>query len=105
MNKMDFTKDIEELKKEFTPAKTAKFVAGSLISLGATSAVIALFKNPLQGAKGITKILMKVGIFVLACKAGDVAEQYFNEQIDQMEDAVKEAQEEVMDDINASATA
>lgn len=92
---MDIEKELNELKSEITPLKTFKFVAGTLISLGATAAVIGMMKSPLNGSKGVTKLLMKLGIFVLACKAGDVAEDYFKKTITEAENAFEEAKEEV----------
>lgn len=92
---MDIEKELNELKSEITPLKTFKFVAGTLISLGATAAVIGMMKSPLNGSKGVTKLLMKLGIFVLACKAGDVAEDYFKKTITEAEKAFEEAKEEV----------
>lgn len=91
---MDLTKEINELKAKMTPINTAKFLAGTLISLGATAAVIALMKSGLAGSKGVTKLLMKLGIFALACKAGDVAENYFKETFDEAQNAFKETQKE-----------
>ena len=92
---MDINKEISELKAKMTPANTVKFVAGTLISLGATAAVIALMKGGLTGSKGVTKLLMKLGIFALACKAGDVAEDYFKETFTEAEEALKESREEI----------
>ena len=91
---MDIAKELEELKSKMTPMNTAKFVVGTVISLGATAAVIALMKSGLVGSKGVTKLLMKIGIFVLACKAGDVAEKYFKETFDEAQGALKEMKEE-----------
>lgn len=95
---MDITKELEELKVKITPLNTAKFIAGTVVSLGATAAVIALMKSGLSGSRGVTKLLMKLGIFVLACKAGDVAEKYFKETFDEAQDALKEMKEEVNTD-------
>ena len=91
---LSLNKELEDLKLKMTPLNTAKFVAGTVVSLGATAAVIALMKSGLGGSKGVTKLLMKLGIFVLACKAGDVAEDYFKDRFDEITDAFKEAQEE-----------
>ncbi len=95
---MDLTKELEELKSKMTPVNTAKFIAGTVISLGATAAVIALMRSGLAGSKGVTKLLMKLGIFVLACKAGDVAEKYFKETFNEAQDALKDMKEEVNTD-------
>ena len=92
---MDLNKELEELKAKITPMNTTKFVAGTLISLGATAAVIACMKSGLAGSKGVTKLLMKLGIFVLACKAGDVAETYFKETFSETEEAIRDAQKDI----------
>lgn len=80
---MDLNKELEELKAKVTPVSTGKFIMGTLISLGTAAAVVGLFKNPIDGAKGLTKLMMKLGIFVLGCKAGDIAEKYFNDTVDE----------------------
>ena len=91
---MDLNKELAELKAKITPMSTAKFLAGTVASLGATAAVIALMKSGLSGSRGITKLLMKLGIFVLACKAGEVAKDYLEEYVTEMEDAYHEMQNE-----------
>ena len=92
---MDLEKELNELKSKITPINTIKFLTGTLISLGATAAVIGVLKSPLAGARGITKLLMKLGIFVLACKAGDVAEEYFRKTMDEAVESLKESEEEL----------
>lgn len=95
---MDIEKELKDLKAKITPLNTIKFLTGTLISLGAAAAVIGMFKMPLAGSKGVTKLLMKLGIFALGCKIGDDAEKYFNAKFDECADALKmnqEAQENV----------
>ena len=96
--------DIKELTKNVTPLNTFKFVAGTIVSCGAMAAISSLLKVPIQNSKGIVKIAMKVGVFVLACKAGDVAEKYFNDVVEstysEITDALKEAKEEVANESN-----
>ena len=91
---MDLNKEFTELKAKMTPANTMKFIGGTIVSLGATAAVIALMKSGLSGCKGVTKLLMKLGIFVLACKAGDVAENYFKETVTEAENAFRDTKKE-----------
>ena len=91
---MDLNKELEELKAKITPINTAKFLTGTLISLGAYAAVIALMKTGLIGSKGVTKLLMKLGIFVLACKAGDTAKDYFDETFADAQKSWKDFQKE-----------
>ena len=94
---MDLNKELEEFKKKITPTNTAKFVIGSVISVGATAAVMACMKSGLAGTKGITKLLIKLGIFVLACKVGDTAEEYFNDKFTEVQEAFKDAQKDVQE--------
>ena len=92
---MDINKELTELKLKITPISTAKFVAGSVISFGAMAAVTAALKGTTASTRGLTKIMMKLGIFFLGCKAGDIAEKYFSEAFDQVLDALKETREEM----------
>ena len=100
---MDLNKELQELKTKITPMNTAKFIAGTIVSLGATAAVIALMKTGLNGSKGVTRLLMKLGIFALACKAGDVAEKYFRETFDEAQEAFREGKNELKDVKEAAA--
>lgn len=92
---MDLNKELQELKEKVTPFNTIKFISGTIISLGAAAAFVGIFKEPLRNAKGITKLMMKLGIFVLGCKAGEVAENYFTDTMDETIRTFKEAKEEV----------
>ena len=92
---MDLNKELEELKAKVTPLSTIKFITGTIISLGTAAAVVGLFKNPIDGAKGLTKLMMKLGIFVLGCKAGDMAEKYFNDTVDETMKSFQVAKEEM----------
>ena len=91
---MDITKEFSEWKEKLTPVNAAKFVTGTIISCGAMAAVVAALKNPIMTAKGLTKWMMRLGIFVLGCKAGDIAEDYFNSKMDELIGAFNEAKEE-----------
>lgn len=102
---MDFEKSLNEWKENVTPMKTIKFITGTLISLGATAAVIGMMKTPLIGSRGVTKLLMRLGIFVLACKAGDVAEDYFRDKFDEIQKNFSESKnemKEMIDNVNKS---
>lgn len=96
---MDFSEELEkefnDLKQKATPLNATKFVVGTLISLGAAAAVAGMMKGSLKNVKGLTKIIMKLGIFMLGCKAGDVAEKYFNDTLDDIIKTFKEAKEEM----------
>ena len=95
---MDIEKELNELKAKMTPINTAKFLAGTLISLAAAAAVVGAMRGSLSGARGITKLLMKLGIFVLACKAGDVAETYFRDKVKEAEDDYAKMKQEGLSD-------
>ena len=95
---MDLTKELNELKAKVTPLNTTKFLVGTLVSFGAMSAIAGALQGPVSSAKGITKMMMKLGIFVLGCKAGDIAEEYFNDKLDQIIAVFNEAKEEEEDD-------
>lgn len=95
---MDLTKELNELKEKVTPINTAKFLAGTIISCGAMAAIVVALKGPINSTKGLTKLMMKLGVFVLGCKAGDIAEKYFNDTVDQMVKTFKEAEEEVQNE-------
>lgn len=92
---MNFEKELSEIRAKVTPVKTVKFIVGTIVSCGAMAAVVAALKSPIQSAKGITKWMMRLGIFVLGCKAGDIAEDYFSKTTDQVIEAFNEAKEEV----------
>ena len=77
-----------KLKDNVTFMKVLKFVGGATISCGAMAVVVAAFRLPIRSSKGITKMLMSLGAFILGCKAGDIAEDYFNQEIDKLGEEV-----------------
>lgn len=93
---MSFETDLEELKKEITPRKALQYAAGTFIAMGAAAAVVAVLKNPVSAAKGLTKWMMRLGIFVLGCKAGEVAETYFNKTVDDFAEQFNDIREEAV---------
>ena len=97
---MNIEKELMELKANVTPFKTIKFLAGTVISCGAMAAICAALKIPIQSSKGLTKLMMRLGIFILGCKAGDVAEEYFGQMIDKVMETFKEAKEEEKNESN-----
>ena len=90
---MNLGKELQNLKTEVTAGNAFKLVAGTLISCGAAAAIMAMFKGTIESAKGATKLMMKIGVLVLGWKVGDVTEQYFNETIDDVVKAFKDAKE------------
>ena len=87
----ELEKELNELKAKITPMNTFKFVMGTLAGLGATAAVVAMMKAPLLSAKGVTKLLMRFGIFVLACKVGSDTEDYFKAKVTEIEQEYADA--------------
>lgn len=98
---MDIEKELAEIKSKITPINTAKFLMGTVISCGAMAAIVAALRNPIQSAKGITKLMMRLGVFVLGCKAGDVAEEYFNGIVDQLVKTFNDSKEEISNESDA----
>ena len=92
---MKINETLSEWKKKTTPAETFKTVAGTIVGCGAMAAVVALMRGSTAGTKGVTKLMMKAGIFVLGCRVGDEAEKYFNSQVDGIIASLKEAKEEL----------
>ena len=91
---VDLNRELTEIKQKATPVNTAKFLIGTVVSMGAFAAVTALMKGSLSNSKGVAKLMMRLGIFILGCKAGDVAEEYFSERIESIIKAFNEAKEE-----------
>ena len=91
---MNFEKEFDELKAKMTPVNTGKFLMGTLVSCGAMAAVVGALRLPVATSRGLTKLMMRLGIFMLGCKAGEVAEKYFNEMFDNIVNALKESGEE-----------
>lgn len=95
---MDLEKELAEIRQEITPIKTIKFISGTIVSCGAMAAIVAALKGPISSAKGITKLMMRFGVFILGCKAGDIAEEYFSSAIDKVIDMLNNVKEEVKDE-------
>lgn len=99
---MDFNKELAELKENLSTINIMKFLAGTVVSCGAMAAIVAALRNPVLGAKGLTKLMMRLGVFVLGCKAGDVAEKYFSEKVDELIDTFKKGKEELKNESTAN---
>lgn len=89
---MDAKKELEELT---TPLGITKFIGGTAASLGAAAAITCLMKSPLKNVKGLSKLGMTFGVFVLACKAGDIADDYFNKVVDEIVDFIQDFKKEM----------
>ena len=94
---MNEIKELTELKNQLTPYNVAKFCIGYTISVGAFLAIMAFLKKPIGPSKGLVKLLTKLGIFVLACKAGDIAQDYFCESADEIKNGINDIKEMMTD--------
>lgn len=86
---------LAEFRKQLTPIKACKIIFGTLISVGATAAVVAAMSNPLKASKGLLKVLMAAGVFVLACKAGDMAQDHFEQTVDNLSESIQDISKEM----------
>jgi len=86
---------LADLKKQLTPMNTFKVIFGTLVSLGATAAVIMAFKDPIKGAKGLMKLLIGAGVLIIGDKVGDIAEEHFKDTVDKWSGTIKDIQDEM----------
>lgn len=75
---------------ELTLGSVLRFAVGTVISLGSAAAISYAFKDTIRSAKGIAKISMRLGIFVVGCKIGEDAETFFNKTVDETVETCKE---------------
>ena len=101
MKMNNIKKSLTQRKIDMNSIKTFKFVAGTIVSCGAMAVVVGALKIPIQNSKGLTKLMMRLGVFVLGCKAGDIAEKYFDETVDKVTEAIKDIKEELPNEPSA----
>ena len=89
---------LSELRAKLTPFNASKVIFGTLISLGAAAAIFAALRNPLRASKGIIKILMILGVIVLADKAGDVAQTHFENKLDEWKETLSDIKKEIKEE-------
>ena len=85
---------LTNIKKADSLGETIKLGAGMVLGLAADMAVAALLKRHIPVSKGITKVLIKLGIFAVAMKIGDDVETYFYKVADEAKETFAEAKEE-----------
>lgn len=76
-----------------------KMAAGIIVGIGADMALSALLGAHVPECIGWKKALRRLGIFILAMKAGEDAENYFNQVFDETRDALSEARKEMQNPI------
>lgn len=72
-----------------------KMAAGMIVGIGADMALSALLGAHVPESVGWRKLLRRIGIFVLAMKAGEDAENYFNRVYEETQNALNEAKKEM----------
>lgn len=75
-----------------------KMAAGMLVGFGVDMAVTALMGAHMPKGTGWRRVLRQLGIFALAMKLGEDAENYFNKVYTETMDAVYEMRKGMTDD-------
>lgn len=96
---------LTNIKKADSLGETIKLGAGMVLGFAAEMAVAALLKQHIPVSKGITKVLIKLGIFAVAMKIGDDVETYVYKVSDEAKEAFAEAKEEAKKAVQEAMTA
>lgn len=87
------------LRGEKTIGDTIKSVGGMVVGFGAdivaTMALTALTAGGAKSSKGLKKVAIGAGIFMLSMKIGEEVEEYFYKTCDGLKDAFSKAKKEV----------
>lgn len=84
--------------------ETLKLGAGMVIGMAADMAVAAILKQHIPVSRGITKLMIKLGIFAVAMKVGDDVETYFYKVADDAKATYMEAKEEARKAVQEAIT-
>ena len=85
---------IRNLKNAEGLGETLKLGLGLVIGFAADMAVTALLRGHVPAGRGITKLMVKLGIFAIAMKVGEDVENHFYTMVDDAAACMKEAKEE-----------
>lgn len=85
---------LNKLKNANGVGETLKFGVGLLVGVAADMAVTALLKGHIPARRSFTGVMIRLGIFALAMKAGDDVENYFYEAVDATKDTYNKVKEE-----------
>ncbi|MBO7452308.1 MAG: hypothetical protein J6U54_18420 [Clostridiales bacterium] len=88
-----------DLKNQNKPGDNVKLGVGLLAGFAADMVVAGLLKAHMPITKGVIKLLVTFGIFVIAMKAGEEVEEYVVRVWDDTRDSIKEAQEEARKEV------
>lgn len=89
-------KSFANLKKAEGFGETLKFGVGLAIGIAADMALTCILKTHIPAGKGVTKLMMRLGVFMLAMKAGDDVENYFYDVVDGTKNVYQEMKQEAM---------
>ena len=81
-----------------------KMAAGMIVGIGADMALSALLGTHVPEGVGWRKLMRRLGIFVLAMKAGEEAENYFNKVFEETRDALNDARKEMEKPVEAEGS-
>jgi hypothetical protein len=87
-------KSLTSLKKADGIGETIKLGVGFAVGIAADVAITVLMKGHLPVTKGLTKWMVKLGIFAIGMKVGEDMETYFYKVCDDVKDTYNEAKEE-----------
>lgn len=74
-----------------------KMAVGMIVGIGADMAVSAILGTHMPEGAGWRKAMRRIGIFILAMKAGEEAEEYFCKVYDDTRDTINEWNESKKD--------
>ena len=85
---------LAQLKKADGVGETIKLGVGLVVGFAADMAVTALLKGHIPPSKGITRLMIKLGVFAIAMKVGEDVENYVYKVADDAKQTYAEAKEE-----------
>jgi hypothetical protein len=100
---MGMIKSLAKINKANGIGETIKFGVGMVVGISVDLALTALLKGHIPPGKGVTRWLIKLGIFGMAMKAGEDVENYFYKVVDDTKEAFNEAKEETRKALNEAA--
>lgn len=96
MNSEELEQRLNDIRAQIRPMNVTKTIVGNLISLGTATAVYAMMKSVFPGMKLPTRIVAKLGVFVFGCMLGDMADQYFRKELDEIAAEIAELKKEAI---------
>lgn len=88
---------VKQIQNNHTVGDTMKMAVGFTLGIAVDVAVTIALGHLIPGGKGLKKILAKAGTFVIAMMAGEKAEEYVYNVIDETRAIFRDAQKELME--------